>query len=102
MHTICNAGERVDGRIGHTVLICKGSSKGRRIAIEKNGWNKKVSVKFQKSAWVETTVAEEIATDFVQNKKDEHGDALVVLALHNLSAHVAESVKKIFQMEIFR
>ena len=58
MHVICNAREKVDDRDGCTVLICKGSAKGRRAAIEKNGWNKKVAVTFQKNAWVDAAVAE--------------------------------------------
>ena len=44
-------------------------------------------------------IAEEIAADVVQRKKDEHGDAWFFLALDNLSAHVAESVKNIFADE---
>ena len=60
-----------------------------------------MSIKFQKMAWVDTMVAEEIAADFVQHVKDKHRHAWVVLALDNLSTHVAESLKKIFSNEIF-
>ena len=77
-------------------MICKGSPKGSRTAIEKKGWNKKAPVKFQKSVWVHTVVAEEIAVEFVQHKKEKGGDKWVVLSLDNFSAHVAESVKNIF------
>ena len=44
MHVFCNAGESEE-RDGYTELICKGKN-GRRTAIEKNAWNKKVPVKF--------------------------------------------------------
>ena len=101
MHVICNAGENVDDRDGDTVLICKRSAKGRRNASEKNGWNKKVAVKFQKNAWVDTAIAEEIAADFVQHVKEKHGDALIVLSLDNMSAHFSETVKKNLLMDIF-
>ena len=38
-----------DKRNGYTMLICKGKHKGdRHTMIEKNAWNKKVSVLFQK------------------------------------------------------
>ena len=48
MHIFCNAGEG-DKRDGYTMLICKGKYKrGRHTAIEKNAWNKKVPVLFQK------------------------------------------------------
>ena len=48
MHIFCNAGEG-DKRDGYTMLICKGKHKrGRHTAIEKNAWNKKVPVLFQK------------------------------------------------------
>ena len=69
-------------------MICKGSSKGRRTTIKKNGYNKSVPVKFQKIAWVDTTVVEEIAADFVQHEKGKHGDAWIILALDNLHTHV--------------
>ena len=75
MHIIFKARERADDRDGHTILICKGSANGRCTAIKKNGWNKKKSVKFQKSAWFDTAAAEEIAVEFAQFKKEKHGDA---------------------------
>ena len=101
MRIVCNAGENVDDRDGHTVLIWKGSANDRRTTIEKNGWNKKVAVKFQKNTWVDTAVAEEIAADFVQHVKEKHGDALIVLSLDNMSAHFSETVKKNLLMDIF-
>ena len=51
------------------VLTHKGSPKCRYTKIEKNTWNKKVSVKFQKSAWVDTGIANKLATYFVEYKK---------------------------------
>jgi hypothetical protein len=45
---------------------------------------------------VDTKVCEEIARQFVEHKKDIHGDDWVLLFCDNLKAHVAESVKEIF------
>jgi len=96
MHVICNAGEG-DERYGYTALTCKGKHKGgRRTAIEKNAWNKKIPVLFQKNAWVDADIAKELAADFVQHKRKKHGDLWVVMSLDNLSAHVADDVKKTF------
>ena len=74
MHIIYNSGESEDDRDGCAVLIWKGSPKGTCTAVKKNGWNKKVSVKSQKSAWINTSVVEKIAAEFTQSKKENHGD----------------------------
>ena len=50
MHVICNAWEGEE-RDGYTVLTCKGKQKGRRAAIEKYVWNKKIPALFQKTPW---------------------------------------------------
>ena len=95
MHIFCNAGEGGE-RDGYTELMCKGKQKGRRTAIEKNAWNKKIPVLFQKNAWVDADIAKELAADFVQHERKKHGDLWVVVSLDNLSVHVADDVKKTF------
>ena len=95
IHIFCNTREG-DKRDGYTVLIHKGKHKGsRRTAIEKNVWNKKVPILFQKNAWVDTDIAKELATDFAEYKHKKHGDLWVVMSLDNLSAHIADDVKNI-------
>eukprot|EP00557_Chaetoceros_sp_GSL56_P004565 CAMPEP_0176502490 /NCGR_PEP_ID=MMETSP0200_2-20121128/14783_1 /TAXON_ID=947934 /ORGANISM="Chaetoceros sp., Strain GSL56" /LENGTH=154 /DNA_ID=CAMNT_0017901569 /DNA_START=512 /DNA_END=974 /DNA_ORIENTATION=- len=43
-------------------------------------------MQFQKNAWVDTKVCEEIARQFVEHKKDIHGDDWVLLFCDNLKA----------------
>ena len=49
VHIILSAGEADDIQ-SCTVLICKGSPRGRRAKIEKLAWSQRVSMIFQKSA----------------------------------------------------
>ena len=49
-----------------------------------------------KNTWVDTDIAKELATDFAEHKCKKHGDLWVVMSLDNLSAHIADDVKKIF------
>jgi len=44
-------------------------------------------MQFQKNAWVDTKVCEEIARQFVEHKKDIHGDDWVLLFCDNLKAN---------------
>ena len=59
MHIFCNAGEG-DFRDGHSDLVCKGSSKGRRKPIERLACDSRVPMHFKKNAWVDTVTIIEL------------------------------------------
>ena len=73
MHLFCNAGTGED-RGGYTVLIGRGKlMKGNRFtAAEKAAWSTNVPFLFQKNAWVDTAIMEEIAREFVEYVKVKH------------------------------
>ena len=95
MHIFMNAG-RGDLRDGYTALVCKGSRKGRRKAIEKLAWDTRVPMHFQKNAWVDTETMVDMAKAFVQHVRNKHDGLWVLLYCDNLSAHVSEIVKATF------
>jgi hypothetical protein len=98
MHLFCNAG-RGEKRGGYTVLIGRGKIlKGTRFSsAERATWSKKVPFLFQKNAWVDTVVMEDIAKGFVDYVKDKHNGKRVLVFCDNLSSHLADSVKTIFR-----
>jgi hypothetical protein len=98
MHLFCNAGSGEE-RAGYTVLIGRGQVlKGTRFsAAERAAWSKQVPFLFQKNAWVDTTVMEDIAKGFVVYVKEKHKGKRVLVFCDNLSSHLADSVKKIFR-----
>ena len=73
MHLFCNAGTGED-RGGYTILIGMGKlMKGNRfIAAENAAWSTNVPFLFQKNAWVDTAIMEEIAREFVEYVKVKH------------------------------
>ena len=59
--------------------------------------NDKVNAFWQKKAWVDAAVMEKIAVKFVEEKNAKHGEKTwVLLFCDNLSAHLADEVRKIF------
>ena len=95
MHVVTNAGtgERAHGWVD---LVCKGTGTRIRDA-EKALWDERVSVYWQKNAWVDNAVMEELARRFVRRKIEKHGKEVWVIAFcDNLKAHVSENVRKIF------
>ena len=95
MHIVVNAGKDKK-KHGWVDLVCKGTGKRIKQA-EKELWNTNVDVYWQKNAWVDTTVMEQIAQKFVCHKNKIHGkEEWVILFCDNLRAHVAHSVKSIF------
>jgi len=77
-------------------LICKGTGTRIREA-EKALWDERVSVYWQKNAWVDNAVMEELARRFVLRKIEKHSEEAWVIAFcDNLKAHVSETVRKIF------
>jgi hypothetical protein len=98
MHLFCNAGSGEE-RGGYTVLIGRGNFlKGTRFsAAERAGWSSSVPFLFQKNAWVDTVVMEEIAKGFVEYINNKHNGKRVLVFCDNLSSHLADSVKTIFR-----
>jgi hypothetical protein len=98
MHLFCNAGRGEDCG-GYTVLIGRGQVlKGTRFSeAERASWSKNVPFLFQKNAWVDTKVMEDIARGFVDYVKEKHKGKRVLVFCDNLSSHLADSVKKIFR-----
>ena len=95
MHVVNNAGNGAR-RAGWVDLVCKGTGKRVR-QTEKELWDARVSVYFQKNAWVDTEVMKQLATKFVNFKTEKYGpDTWVLLYCNNLRAHLADDVKKIF------
>ena len=95
MHIVTNAGEG-DKAHGWVDLVCKG--KGTRVHLaEKELWDGRVSVNWQKNAWVDNDVMESLAHRFVRKKIEMHGEDIWVIAFcDNLKAHVNERVRDIF------
>ena len=78
MHVVTNAGvgEKAHGWID---LICRG--KGTRVHLaEKEMWDNRVSVEWQKNAWVDNDVMEKLAHSFVRRKIEKHGEEVWVIA----------------------
>ena len=95
MHVVYNAGNGAR-RQGWVDLVCKGTGKRVRQK-EREMWDSRVDVFFQKNAWVDTEVMKEIAAKFVTFKMQTYGaDTWALLYCDNLSAHVADDVRKIF------
>ena len=95
MHVVVNAGIG-NKKQGWVDLVAKGT--GKRIRkCEKQSWDKKINMYWQKNAWVDTPVMLELAKKFVRKKNEVHGkDKWVLLYCDNLKAHVAPDVKRIF------
>ena len=67
MHIVVNAGEG-DEKMGCMTLTCKGIPNGRREPCEISARDDRVSMTFQKNAWVETVAMIEIAKNFVEKR----------------------------------
>jgi hypothetical protein len=95
VHVFINAGMTEDTSYGYCDLICRG--KGTHISmLETVAYNKNVNVRWQQKAWVDRAVMVEIAQEFVQFKREKHGDKAVLLICDNLDAHCFEDVLVIF------
>ena len=95
MHVVVNAGEGPK-RQGFVDLVDKGN--GTRIMkAEKEQWDERVDVFWQRNAWVDAVVMRKLARKFVDFKVRVHGESTwVLLFCDNLSAHLDEEVKEIF------
>ena len=92
VHVFINAGGTGNGYID---LICRGQ--GKRVSqVEKEAYNTKVNVRWQKKAWVDREVMIDIAKSFVLFKREKHGDDAVLLFADNLDAHCYQPVLDIF------
>lgn len=98
MHIFMSAGKG-DKRDRCTALICKGSKKGRRKAIEQLAWDKRVPMLFQKNAWVDAEVMIDLAIAFVEHVRPKHNGLWALLFCDNLVAHVSNVVKDIFAVD---
>jgi len=95
MHIVMNAG-RGNNKCGYIDLVAKG--KGLRITnAEKEAWDSRVQFFWQKNAWVDSIVMQELAKRFVGYKNKKFGeDHWVIMFCDNLAAHVDSDVKKSF------
>ena len=97
MYIYVNAsvGEQRDGYIE---LICKGKVLfgGRYSPAEREAWDKRVKMYFQKNAWMDREVMAVSARTFNDHVREKWGDnAKVLLTADNLDAHVHHGTKEI-------
>ena len=94
-HVFINAGNKEENTHGYIDLICRG--KGVRITqLEKDSYNPNINVRWQQKAWVDREVMIDIANNFVEFKKEKHGDDSILLICDNLDAHCCKIVLDIF------